>query len=148
MDTIRNIVCPQCATVNRLVAERDARKACCGSCKAPLFDGHPVEVDTAMFDKQIGSSSAPVLVDVWAPWCGPCRIMAPAFEEAARLLEPDLRLIKLNSDVHREIAARLGIRGIPTLILFAHSYELARTAGSMTALQIVNWVQSKLPPGT
>jgi len=124
METVRTIVCPQCATVNRVVAERDAGKARCGSCKAPLFDGHPVEVDTVMFDKQTGRSSVPVLVDVWAPWCGPCRMMTPAFEEAARL----------------------GIRGIPTLILFAHGYELARTAGAMTTQQIVDWVRSKLPP--
>ncbi len=146
METVRTIVCPQCATVNRVVAEREAGKARCGSCKAPLFDGHPVEVDTVMFDKQTGRSSVPVLVDVWAPWCGPCRMRTPAFEEAARLLEPDLRLVKLNSDEHQEIAARLGIRGIPTLILFAHGYELARTAGAMTTQQIVDWVRSKLPP--
>src|SRR5690606_41632929 len=94
--TVRPIVCPQCATVNRVVAERDAGKARCGSCKAPLFDGHPVEVDTVMFDKQTGRSSVPVLVDVWAPWCGSCRLMTPAFEAAARLLEPYLRLVMLS----------------------------------------------------
>ena len=108
----------------------------------------PLDVDRAMFERQIARNSIPVLVDVWAPWCGPCRMMTPAFEEAARLLEPDLRLIKLNSDEHQEIAARLGIRGIPTLILFAHGYELARTAGAMTTQQIVDWVRSKLPPGS
>lgn len=148
METVSNIVCPHCATVNRVPAGRDARKARCGACRKPLFDGRPLEADASAFEKQTGRSSVPILVDVWAPWCAPCRMMAPAVEEAAKHLEPDVRLIKLNSDDHPQIADRLGIRGIPTLILFRHGYELARTAGAMNTQQIVDWVQGNLSPGT
>lgn len=109
-----------------------------------MFDGHPVDADAGMFQRQIERSDIPVLVDVWAPWCGPCRMMAPAFAEATLMLEPNVRLLKLNSDAEPEIAGRLDIRGIPTMILFRGGRELGRASGAMNARQIVDWVGSQL----
>lgn len=138
------VVCPNCAAVNRLKQGPAADAAKCGKCAAALFQGHPVEASPAMFDKQTARSAIPVLVDVWAPWCGPCRAMAPAFEEAARAMEPQVRLIKLNSEDHPDIAGRFGIRGIPTMLLFDKGREIARVSGAMTTRQIVDWTRSQL----
>ena len=128
----RQIVCPHCAGINRVPGDRPAEAALCGRCKAPLFAGKPVEADAAMFDRQLQRSDVPVLVDVWAPWCGPCRMMGPAFAAAAAELEP-------------QIAARLGIRGIPTMILFAGGREVARVSGAMATQQIVAWARGRQP---
>ncbi|MGB3864320.1 MAG: thioredoxin TrxC [Xanthobacteraceae bacterium] len=144
MTADRNIVCPHCAAVNRVAAGRDPKAARCGTCKAPLFDGHPVDADAAMYARQIERSGVPVLVDVWAPWCGPCRMMAPAYAAAAAQLEPGMRLIKLNSDAEPDVAARLGIRGIPTMILFRDGREQGRVSGAMNARQIVEWARGQL----
>ena len=138
------IVCPSCSAVNRLPADRPAEKARCGSCKAPLFSGHPAEASGAMFEKQVARSAIPVVVDVWAPWCGPCRMMAPAFEKAAQEMEPDVRFLKLNSDEEQAAAGRLGIRGIPTLLLYQDGKEVARQSGAMTAGQITAWVRQHM----
>ncbi|MCA0008752.1 MULTISPECIES: thioredoxin TrxC [unclassified Mesorhizobium] len=140
------VVCSKCGGVNRLPPARNASEAKCGKCGTALFSGHPEDVDAARFDHQIARSSLPVVVDVWAPWCGPCKMMAPAYEAAASELEPHVRLIKLNSDNEQAVAARLGIRGIPTMILFHGGREIARTSGAMTAGQIVRWVRDRLPP--
>lgn len=142
------MVCTKCSAINRLPLTRNGSDAKCGKCGTRLFSGHPEDMDAARFDRQIGRGSLPVLVDVWAPWCGPCKMMAPAYEAAARALEPDVRLIKLNSDNEQAIAARLGIRGIPTMILFHHQREIARVSGAMSTTQIVNWVRSHVPTGT
>jgi thioredoxin 2 len=140
-----HVVCTHCGGVNRLPEQRPALAATCGKCGAKLFEAHPADVGGEIFDKQIARSTVPVLVDVWAPWCGPCRAMAPAYEAAARELEPKVRLIKLNSDNEQQIAGRLGISGIPTMILFGQGRELARTSGAMPAQQIVRWVREHLP---
>jgi thioredoxin 2 len=139
------VVCSKCGTINRLPPSRPAIDAKCGKCKAKIFAAHPEDVDAEIFDRQIARSTIPVLVDVWAPWCGPCRMMAPAYEAAARELEPQVRLIKLNSDAEQAAASRLGIQGIPTMILFHEGREVARTSGAMSATQIVRWVRDRLP---
>ena len=139
------IVCGKCGGVNRLPSSRSAETAKCGKCGGRLFAGHPEDVDAATFERHLTRSTLPVLVDVWAPWCGPCRLMAPAFEAAARELEPNMRLIKLNSESEQELAVRLGIRGIPTMILFQDGKEVARVSGAMTAAQIVAWARGHVP---
>lgn len=144
MSSNREIVCPHCAGINRVPDDRPAEAARCGKCKEPLFVGRPAEADAAMFEKQTRRSDVPVLVDVWAPWCGPCRMMAPEFEAAAKALEPSVRLIKLNSDAQPGVASQLGIRGIPTMLLYADGREVARISGAMQARQIVSWTRSQL----
>lgn len=144
----RRLVCPHCSTVNRVPRDRPAAAAKCGSCHQRLFDGHPAEVDAAGFDRHVGSGDIPVLVDIWAPWCGPCRMMAPNFERAATALEPQARLLKLNADTAPEITARLGVRGIPALFLFHDGQVVAQTAGALDANTIIRWTREHLPPGT
>lgn len=143
MSQSKLIVCPHCGKPNRTPVER-LETAKCGVCKEQLFTGHPADVSGKLFERHTSRSDVPVLVDVWAPWCGPCRAMAPAYEEAARQLEPDVRLIKLNSDAEQALSSRLGIRGIPTMLLFKDGKEIARTSGAMPANSIVGWVRSQL----
>jgi thioredoxin 2 len=139
------VVCGKCGGVNRLPPARNAGDAKCGKCGAKLFSGHPEDVDAQTFDRQIKRSSLPVVVDIWAPWCGPCKMMAPAYESAAKELEPDAVLIKLNSDDAQATSSELGIRSIPTMILFHGGREIARQSGAMTTAQIVRWVRGRLP---
>jgi thioredoxin 2 len=138
------VVCGNCGKTNRLPAKRAPAAARCGSCHQPIFRGHPVEVDEAAFDRHVANSDIPLLIDVWAPWCGPCRAMAPMFERAAGELEPDVRLLKLNSDNAPTVSSRLGISGIPTLLLMRGGREIARTSGAMDAQRIVAWTKAEL----
>lgn len=139
-----HIVCPHCNAVNRVPADRLGNQPTCGKCKQSLFAAHPLELNGSNFDQHIGRSDLPVLVDFWAPWCGPCRMMAPAFEQAAALLEPNVRLAKLNTEAEQMLAARYQIRSIPTLALFKGGREIARQAGAMDARGIVHWVRSHI----
>jgi thioredoxin 2 len=138
------VVCPHCGAVNRIPAERPAIAARCGGCHAALFDAHPVEVDEAGLDRHLRGNDIPVLVDIWAPWCGPCRVMAPQFERAAAALEPQLRLLKLNADTAPDTCARLGVRGIPAMYLFRNGHVVTQTAGAMNADAIVRWARDGL----
>ncbi len=146
MSTDNRVVCVECGAINRLPADREtqAADAKCGVCSTPLFSGHPADLDGASFERQITKGTLPVVVDVWAPWCGPCRAMAPEFEKAAEAIEPRARFIKLNSDNEQAIAARLGIRGIPTMLVFKDGKETARVSGAMSATQIGRWVGEQL----
>jgi len=139
------VVCTKCGVVNRLPLNRHGAGAKCGKCGALLFSGLPSDIDAMNFDRQISRGSLPVLVDVWAPWCGPCKMMAPAYEAATKALEPQVRLVKLNSDNEQATAARLGIRSIPTMVLFHRQREIARTSGAMNAGQIISWVRRHMP---
>ncbi len=142
MTASHHIVCPHCHAVNRIPSQRLGDGPKCGKCGNRLFNQHPVELTTATFDKHIARNDIPVLVDFWAPWCGPCKMMAPAFEQAAAQLEPGIRLVKVNTEIEQGLGARHGIRSIPTLALFKGGKEVTRQAGAMGAADIVNWVRS------
>ncbi len=137
-----HIVCAPCGAVNRIPAARIAEQPGCGKCHRPLFNAHPMELTATNFKKQITRNDVPVLVDFWAPWCGPCKMMAPAFEQAAAQLEPRVRLAKLNTENEQAIAGQFGIRSIPTLVLFQHGRELTRQTGAMGLRDIVRWAGS------
>jgi thioredoxin 2 len=134
-----HVVCPHCHTTNRVRQEDLARAPDCGSCHRALFDGKPANLDEAAFTRHTTRSDLPVLVDFRAPWCGPCRMMAPAYEQAAAQLEPHVRVAKLNTEEATALASRLNIRSIPTLALFVKGREVARQAGAMGAADIVRW---------
>ncbi|HUL12036.1 MAG TPA: thioredoxin TrxC [Methylococcaceae bacterium] len=136
-----HIACPHCQTINRLPVSHLEDKPTCGRCRKPLFEGRPLAFRTVDFDRFAARSDIPLVVDFWAPWCGPCRMMTPAFDQAAALLEPGFRLGKVNTEEEPAIAARFGIRSIPTLAIFRHGREVARQTGALGVQDIVRWVQ-------
>ncbi|MBP0483553.1 thioredoxin TrxC [Sagittula salina] len=137
----KKLTCLDCGQVNRVPEEKLGAGPKCGTCGAALMPGKAIEVDAATLAKAARTDDVPLVVDFWAPWCGPCRMMAPEFSKAAGALSSEARLVKLNTEAHQDAGAKHGIRGIPTMVEFSSGREVKRQSGAMPAQQIVGWVR-------
>lgn len=138
------VACPSDGSLNRVPRAKLDKNPKCGRCHKPLFQGKAVELNAANFDSYSLKSDLPLVIDFWAEWCGPCRMMTPNFEMAATRLEPRVRLGKLDTEAEQAIAGRYGIRGIPSMIMIRKGREIARTSGAMPTAAIVDWVEQAL----
>ena len=136
------LVCPHCQAINRLPKARLGDGPTCGKCSEPVLPRAPVNLTEQTMARFIEKNQLPVLVDFWAPWCGPCKMMMPHFAQAAAQLEPHIRLVKVNTEIEQMLGAQYSIRSIPTLVLFSHGQEVARQSGAMGATDIVRWALS------
>jgi thioredoxin 2 len=139
------VVCGHCDSVVRLPDDRLSESPRCPNCHFALFEGTPITLTAANFDKHVGRGDLPLVVDFWAPWCGPCLAMAPFFEKTARQLEPKLRFAKLDTEAHPAPAAKFNIRSIPTMIVFRGGREIARQSGAMDASTLARWLSTVVP---
>lgn len=144
MSESTHLVCQSCLAVNRIPSTRLADSPKCGKCQKPIFQAQPMEFSAANYQKHIQRNDVPIVVDFWAPWCGPCKMMGPQFADAAAQLEPYVRLAKVNTEAEQQLGARLNIRSIPTLIIFKGGKEIARHSGAMSKADIINWTRSQL----
>lgn len=144
MSDAQHIVCPHCTSVNRVPLERFNDQPKCGACHRPLFVAEPIALNEANFQRHIENSDLPVVVDFWAPWCGPCKMMAPVFAQAAAQFNTRLRLAKVNTQEIPTLASRYDIRGIPTLVIFKKGREVERLSGALSASQLTAWLQRQL----
>ena len=138
-----HVVCPHCGAINRVPAARSAKEAKCGHCHRPLFEGKPLPVTAETFERHRTRDEIPIVVDFWAPWCRPCLAMAPAYERAAAELEPEFRLLKVNTEDEPALATRYNIRSIPTMMLFAEGRQVAQIPGAMSGADIIDWVRTQ-----
>lgn len=138
------VICPHCDAINRVPTERLNDGPTCGKCKRPLFEGHPIALTDQNFDRYLTRSELPLVVDFWAPWCGPCQMMAPAYEQAAARIEPLARLAKVDTEQNPMLAQRYGIRSIPTLTIFKGGHPVASQPGAMSLPQLVQWIETNL----
>lgn len=144
MSDVIEVVCTECQGINRVPVTRLNDDARCGRCHKALFAGQASAVNATAFERQLSRSGLPLLVDFWAPWCGPCRSMAPAFEAAAKQLARQFRLLKVDTEQEQALAARFAIRSIPTLIVFRHGKEVTRTSGALDTGRLVGWARDAL----
>ncbi len=139
-----HIVCPHCDGINRVPQDKLAAGPKCGVCHKSLFSGEPLALNSARFQRHLHKGDLPLLVDFWAAWCGPCKMMAPVFAQAAQQLEPQVRLVKINSEEEQQLSAQIGIRSIPTLILYKNGQEAARMSGAMDLSNLLAWTRQHL----
>jgi len=144
MSDALHIVCPSCGGINRVPSTKLSAGGKCGKCKQALFQAQPLELNASNFDHHLTKSDIPLVVDFWAPWCGPCKMMAPIFLQAAQQLEPQVRLVKINTEVEQSLGARFAIRSIPTLAIFKAGKEITRMAGAMDLNNLIRWVRQSV----
>ena len=144
MSEIRQIVCPHCTAINRTPADRPVEKAKCGACHNPLFGGKPVAASAQSFATHLQRNDIPVVADFWAEWCGPCKMMAPAYDRVAAELEPHVRFLKVDTEAEQQLAAQYNIRSIPTLMLFRNGKVVAQRAGASDAASLREWIQQHI----